>query len=33
MYHIGQAKEPLQREQRVEKYVDHILNGKGLNDK
>lgn len=33
MYHIGQAKRATTREQRVEKYVDHILNGKGLNDK
>ncbi|MCQ9288650.1 YdeI/OmpD-associated family protein [Staphylococcus gallinarum] len=33
MYHIGQAKRADTREQRVEKYVDHILNGKGLNDK
>lgn len=33
MYHIGQAKRAATREQRVEKYVDHILNGKGLNDK
>ena len=28
MYHIGQAKRAATREQRVEKYVDHILNGK-----
>ncbi|MEJ7220044.1 YdeI/OmpD-associated family protein [Staphylococcus gallinarum] len=33
MYHIGQAKRAATREQRVEKYIDHILNGKGLNDK
>lgn len=33
MYHIGQAKRATTRAQRVEKYVDHILNGKGLNDK
>ncbi|MCG7338100.1 YdeI/OmpD-associated family protein [Staphylococcus sp. ACRSN] len=33
MYHIGQAKRASTREQRVEKYVDHILDGKGMNDK
>ncbi|GAA6821233.1 YdeI family protein [Helicobacter pylori] len=32
MYHIGQAKRSATRTQRVEKYVDHILNGKGMND-
>jgi uncharacterized protein YdeI (YjbR/CyaY-like superfamily) len=32
MYHIGQAKRAATRTQRVEKYVDHILNGKGMND-
>lgn len=33
MYHIGQAKRASTRNQRVEKYVDHILDGKGMNDK
>lgn len=32
MYHIGQAKRSATRTQRVEKYVDHILDGKGMND-
>ncbi|WP_251517498.1 MULTISPECIES: YdeI/OmpD-associated family protein [Staphylococcus] len=33
MLHIGQAKREQTRQQRVEKYVDHILAGKGMNDK
>lgn len=33
MYHIGQAKRATTRESRVEKYVDHILDGKGMDDK
>lgn len=32
MYHIGQGKKSATRIQRVEKYVKHILNGKGMND-
>lgn len=33
MYYIGQAKLALTRENRVEKYINHILEGKGMNDK
>lgn len=33
MYYIGQAKRTATREQRVEKYINHILKGKGINDK
>ncbi len=33
MFYIGQAKRATTREQRVEKYVTHILDGKGLKDK
>lgn len=33
MYYIGQAKRAATREQRVEKYISHILKGKGMNDK
>ncbi|MCU5745311.1 YdeI/OmpD-associated family protein [Staphylococcus sp. SQ8-PEA] len=33
MYHIGQAKKSDTREKRVKKYYQHILNGKGMNDK
>jgi len=33
MYHIGQAKRATTRESRVEKYIDHILDGKGMDDK
>lgn len=33
MFHIGQAKRATTREKRVEKYVDHILEGKGIDDK
>ncbi|RIP37290.1 hypothetical protein BUZ14_01695 [Staphylococcus gallinarum] len=33
MYYIGQAKRAVTREQRVEKYISHILKGKGMNDK
>ncbi|MDW4185936.1 MAG: YdeI/OmpD-associated family protein [Staphylococcus saprophyticus] len=32
MYHIGQAKRAATRENRVEKYIDYILYGKGMND-
>lgn len=32
MYHIGQAKREATRENRVEKYIDYILDGKGMND-
>ena len=32
MYHIGQAKRAAPRENRVEKYIDYILDGKGMND-
>lgn len=32
MYHIGQAKRTATRENRVEKYIDYILDGKGMND-
>ncbi|OEK74040.1 hypothetical protein AST06_06950 [Staphylococcus saprophyticus] len=32
MYHIGQAKRAASRENRVEKYIDYILDGKGMND-
>lgn len=33
MYYIGQAKRASTRENRVEKYINHILEGKGMNDK
>lgn len=33
MYHIAQAKRTSTRENRVLKYINHILNGKGMNDK
>lgn len=33
MFHIGQAKRATTREKRVEKYVDHILEGKSIDDK
>lgn len=33
MFHIGEAKRATTREKRVEKYVDHILEGKGIDDK
>ncbi|ANQ65099.1 YdeI/OmpD-associated family protein [Staphylococcus equorum] len=33
MFHIGQAKRTTTREKRVEKYVNHILEGKGIDDK
>lgn len=32
MYFIGQAKRAATRERRVEKYYQHILDGKGMND-
>lgn len=32
MYHIVQAKRAATRENRVEKYIDYILDGKGMND-
>lgn len=32
MYHIGQAKRAATRENRVEKYIDYILDGKDMND-
>ncbi|MFD3220196.1 YdeI family protein [Staphylococcus saprophyticus] len=32
MYHIGQAKRAATRENRVEKYIDYTLDGKGMND-
>lgn len=32
MYYIGQAKRAATRENRVEKYIDYILDGKGMND-
>ncbi|WP_218696938.1 MULTISPECIES: YdeI family protein [Mammaliicoccus] len=32
IYYISQAKRPETRVSRVEKYIDHILDGKGLND-
>ncbi len=32
IYYISQAKRPATRVSRVEKYIDHILEGKGLND-
>ncbi|MFT2140231.1 YdeI/OmpD-associated family protein [Mammaliicoccus sciuri] len=32
IYYISQAKRPATRVSRVEKYIDHILDGKGLND-
>ena len=32
MYNIGQAKRAATRENRVEKYIDYILDGKGMND-
>ncbi|MGS0651790.1 YdeI/OmpD-associated family protein, partial [Staphylococcus arlettae] len=33
MYYIGQAKRSETRTQRIEKYKDQILAGKGMNDK
>ena len=33
MYYIGQAKRASTRENIVEKYINHILEGKGMNDK
>lgn len=33
MYYIGQAKRASTRENKVEKYINHILEGKGMNDK
>lgn len=30
--HFSQAKQSITRQKRVEKYIPHILNGKGLND-
>ena len=33
MYHISQAKRSQTRQNRVEKYIDHILEGKGMYDK
>jgi len=32
LYHFSEPKQPKTREARVEKYVQQILNGKGLND-
>ncbi len=32
IYYISQAKRPATCVSRVEKYIDHILDGKGLND-
>lgn len=32
IYHISQAKREATRRSRVEKYIDHILDGKGMND-
>lgn len=32
IYYISQAKREATRMSRVEKYIDHILDGKGLND-
>jgi len=32
IYYISQAKRPATRVSRVEKYIDYILDGKGLND-
>ncbi|MCJ1749713.1 YdeI/OmpD-associated family protein [Mammaliicoccus sciuri] len=32
IYYFSQAKRPATRVSRVEKYIDHILDGKGLND-
>ncbi|HJE01185.1 YdeI/OmpD-associated family protein [Staphylococcus auricularis] len=31
--HVGQAKRESTRQQRVEKYIPHILDGKGMHDK
>ncbi|MCI2948727.1 YdeI family protein [Staphylococcus caledonicus] len=33
IYHISQAKRSQTRQNRVDKYVDHILEGKGMHDK
>ena len=33
IYHISQAKRSQTRQSRVEKYIDHILDGKGMYDK
>lgn len=33
LYHFSQAKRSQTRINRIEKYVDHILNGKGMQDK
>lgn len=32
LFYFSQAKQSKTRASRVEKYIDHILNGKGLND-
>ncbi|PHK48932.1 YdeI/OmpD-associated family protein [Staphylococcus edaphicus] len=32
IFHIGQAKRAASRKNRVEKYIEHILDGKGMND-
>ena len=32
MYYIGEAKKASTRQNRVEKYIEHILEGKGMND-
>jgi len=32
MYYIGNAKKASTRQNRVEKYIEHILEGKGMND-
>ena len=33
IYHISQAKRSQTRINRIEKYYEHILNGKGMQDK
>lgn len=33
LFYFAQPKQPKTRKSRVEKYIPHILNGKGLNDK
>lgn len=33
IYHIGQAKRSETRQKRVEKYINQILEGKGMHDK
>lgn len=33
LYYISQVKRSETRQKRIEKYIDHIMDGKGMNDK